>query len=107
MHKIVVSFSALLLAATALGVSLAPAEAASPAGAAQVTLAAYQQGPRFEQHGSYAYYNGHEGYRTRHAGYREYNGYWFPPAAFGAAVGAAILGGIIGNSQSHSHPHAH
>lgn len=36
------------------------------------------------------YYNGHRGYRERRAGYRYYNGYWFPLAAFAAG---AIIGG--------------
>ena len=48
--------------------------------------------PRFERHGNYAYYNGHRGDRHRHPGWRYYNGYWFPPAAFLAAIiGGAIL----------------
>lgn len=38
------------------------------------------------------YYNGHRGYRERRPGYRYYNGYWFPLAAFatGAIVGGAV-----------------
>lgn len=38
------------------------------------------------------YYNGHRGYRERRPGYRYYNGYWFPLAAF--ATGA-IIGGTL------------
>jgi len=30
----------------------------------------------------YPYYNGHRGYRNYRRGYRRYNGWWFPPAAF-------------------------
>ncbi len=45
---------------------------------------------RFERRGSYAYYNGHRGYRYHRDGYREYNGFWFPLAAF--AAGALIAG---------------
>ncbi len=44
----------------------------------------------FERRGSYAYYNGHRGYRSHRHGYREYNGFWFPLAAF--AAGALIAG---------------
>lgn len=44
---------------------------------------------RFERNG---YYNGHQGFRERRSGYRYYNGYWFPLAAFGAG---AIIGGAI------------
>ena len=38
------------------------------------------------------YYNGHRGYRDRRPGYRHYNGYWFPLAAFTAG---AIIGGAV------------
>lgn len=30
----------------------------------------------------YPYYNGHRGYRNHRRGYRQYYGWWFPPAAF-------------------------
>ncbi len=38
------------------------------------------------------YYRGHRGYRHWRRGYREYNGWWFPLAAFtaGAVIGSAI-----------------
>jgi hypothetical protein len=35
------------------------------------------------------YYNGHRGYRKYRQGYRRYNGWWFPPAAFGFGIGVA------------------
>ncbi|SHM12873.1 BA14K family protein [Roseibium suaedae] len=41
----------------------------------------------YRQNGHH-YYNGHRGYRERRRGYQEYNGWWFPPAAF--ALGAVI-----------------
>jgi hypothetical protein len=50
------------------------------------------RGDRFERRGSYAYYNGHRGYRYHRHGYRRHNGYWFPLAAF--ATGALIAGSI-------------
>lgn len=40
----------------------------------------------------YSYYRGHRGYRYYRPGYREYNGYWYPLAAFTAG---AIIGGAI------------
>ncbi|PWW01587.1 BA14K-like protein [Hoeflea marina] len=51
----------------------------------------------FYRHRNHGYYNGHRGYRDRRAGYRRYNGYWFPPAAF--ALGA-IIGGTINNNSN-------
>jgi hypothetical protein len=47
---------------------------------------------RFERRGNAAYWHGHRGYRYSRPGYREYNGWWFPPAAFalGAIVGGAM-----------------
>jgi hypothetical protein len=47
---------------------------------------------RFERRGSSAFYNNHRGYRERRAGYRQYNGFWFPPAAF---IAGAIIGGAL------------
>lgn len=46
----------------------------------------------FHRRGDAAYYNGHRGYRERRRGYREYNGMWFPLAAFatGAIIGGAV-----------------
>ena len=37
---------------------------------------------RFERRGTRAYLNGSRGYRERRAGWRYYNGYYFPPTAF-------------------------
>jgi hypothetical protein len=44
--------------------------------------------------GDYYYYRGHRGYRHHRPGYRQYNGWWFPPAAF---IAGAIIGGAIAN----------
>ncbi|HEV7434246.1 MAG TPA: BA14K family protein [Pseudorhizobium sp.] len=43
------------------------------------------------------YYNGHRGYRERRPGYRYYNGFWFPLAAF-------ATGAIVGGSASQARP---
>lgn len=47
---------------------------------------------RFERRGNAAYYNGRRGYRDRRDGYRQYNGFWFPPAAF---IAGAIIGSVV------------
>nr|WP_316652182.1 BA14K family protein [uncultured Gellertiella sp.] len=38
------------------------------------------------------YYNGHRGYREFRPGYRRYNGFWFPGAAFATGI---IIGGAL------------
>jgi hypothetical protein len=53
--------------------------------------------PRFERRGKFVYYNRHRGYRDYRRGYRRYNGWWFPPAAF---VGGAIIGGVIASQPT-------
>ena len=101
MKKVITYLATAAVAATTLTAAL-PANAASPFPGAQVQQVAmhHQQKPRFEAHGSYAYFNGHRGDRHRHTGWREYNGYWFPPAAFvGLAIGGAILGGILSHAN--------
>jgi len=47
---------------------------------------------RFDRRDGFVYWRGHRGFRDRRPGYREYNGWWFPPAAFalGAIVGGAM-----------------
>jgi hypothetical protein len=57
--------------------------------------------PRFEQRGGWGYYNGHRGNREYRRGYRNYNGWWFPPAAF---VAGAIIGGAIANQPAAAVP---
>ena len=54
---------------------------------------------RFERRNGSYYYNGHRGYRDRRAGYRHYNGYWFPAGAF---IAGAIIGGVMNNAQPSS-----
>ncbi|WP_373237439.1 BA14K family protein [Cohaesibacter celericrescens] len=55
---------------------------------------------RLVRRNGYYYYNGHRGYSKRRAGYRQYNGYWFPPAAF---LGAIIKGVTKGSRASTPH----
>jgi hypothetical protein len=52
---------------------------------------------RFERRGNNAYYNNHRGYRERRPGYRQHNGFWFPPAAF---IAGAIIGGALNNNNA-------
>lgn len=54
----------------------------------------YRRG--YYRHNNRYYYNGHRGYSYYRPGYRSYNGYWFPLAAF--ATGA-IIGGAIAQPQ--------
>lgn len=57
----------------------------------------------YYRRGGYNYYNGHRGYSYYRRGYREYNGYWFPLAAFttGAIIGGAIAQPPVRYGGSH------
>lgn len=46
----------------------------------------------------YGWYRGHRGYRYQRPGYRYYDGYWFPLAAFGVGT---IIGGAIANDRTY------
>lgn len=59
---------------------------------------------RFERRGSRAYYNGHRGSRHHRPGYRQHNGWWFPPAAF---IAGAIIGGGMASQQPQRLSRAH
>lgn len=50
------------------------------------------------------YYRGHRGYRYKRPGYRYYNGYWYPAAAF---IAGAIVGGAISNNRAERSSSAH
>jgi hypothetical protein len=52
---------------------------------------------RFAGNDDFRYYRGYRGYRYYRPGYRRYNDYWFPLAAF--ATGALITGAIINNQS--------
>lgn len=60
----------------------------------------YRRGPPPEARRD-GYYNGHRGSRERRPGYREYNGYWYPLAAFAAG---AILGGALNGGNNRAQP---
>ncbi len=42
--------------------------------------------------------NGHRGYRHYRRGYREFDGFWFPAAAF---IAGAVIGGAIANNNDY------
>ncbi|TDW36619.1 BA14K-like protein [Rhizobium azibense] len=50
------------------------------------------------------YYGGYRGYRYSRPGYRHYNGYWYPLAAFGAG---ALIGGAIASQPRYVAPPAY
>lgn len=57
---------------------------------------------RFERRGNSVYFNNQRGYHERRPGYRQHNGFWFPPAAF---IAGAIVGGAMNDLQHRSaHP---
>ena len=66
-----------------------PAPPAGISAAGDITNVQYRRDFRRDRYG---WYRGHRGYRDRRPGYRYYNGFWFPLAAFGAG---AIIGGAI------------
>ncbi|MCB5203028.1 BA14K family protein [Neorhizobium sp. T786] len=52
----------------------------------------YYGGSRRTYGTSRGFYSGYQGYRTHRPGYRYYDGYWYPLAAFSAG---ALIGGAI------------
>ncbi|NGN40467.1 BA14K family protein [Mesorhizobium sp. CGMCC 1.15528] len=103
MKKILTTICAAAMALTAIASTMAPA------GAAAMPLPKLQSGSTdvqqvrdgrrgfYRQRGN-TYYNGHRGYRNHRAGWRQHNGYWFPPAAF---IAGAIIGGAIANQPTY------
>jgi len=93
MKRTITVLCGLVLGACALA---SPAEAmptAAPSAPASVNS---QPTPVWYRRGFYVvggayYYNGYRGYWRVRPGYRYYNGYWFPAAAFAAGVAAATV----------------
>jgi hypothetical protein len=58
-------------------------------------------GRDFQRRGNNYYYRGHRGSRERRPGYRQYQGWWFPSAAFiaGAIIGGANRGPGLSNAH--------
>jgi hypothetical protein len=100
MNRILTSACAALLVVSTAGAVVTPALAAPVINGGAQFIETAQHGPVFYQRGGYGYYNGQRGDRHRHPGWRQYNGYWFPPGAFiGAAIGGAIIGGMIAHAH--------
>ena len=55
----------------------------------------------FERRGDRAYYRGYRGQRHARSGWRQHQGWWFPPAAF---MAGAIIGGAIAQPQPAPRP---
>jgi outer membrane biogenesis lipoprotein LolB len=94
----------LITALCAATLSFGTVAASMPAQAAPMYQSHQQQQQqhwKFHKKGNYAYLNGHRGDRHRHAGWRYYNGYYFPPAAF--VIGGLIFGGILGAIIANQH----
>ena len=62
-----------------------------------------QADARFYRRGDDNYYNGYRGYRDHRRGYREYNGFWFPAAAF---IAGALITGAINDAPRSGNSHA-
>ncbi len=60
-----------------------------------------QQVRRLERRGARIFLNGHRGYREPRRGYREFNGFWFPAAAF---LGGLIIGGALDDGPRYVRP---
>lgn len=97
MKKMMMAFGAAATAAAVMATSVAPASAAPMAYHTHVNVmsAAYMHHHnnnkhhhnKFERRGNLYFFNGYRGYTERHPGYRFYNGFWFPPLAFGFYFG--------------------
>jgi hypothetical protein len=81
------------VSAAALAVSLTMG-ATAPASAQSIYFGFGTPGyTHYEPYGDYVYYNHYRGTRQRVPGYRYYQGYWFPPAAFfGLFLGPTVRG---------------
>ena len=104
MNKFVAAFAAI-----AIGMSTIPFVTSNASAQQQGThsdgIPGMYQSPQeryFHRNGNRAYYQGQRGYRYQRQGYQNYNGFWFPAAAF---LGAAVIGGIIQNGSNHSGSH--
>ncbi len=96
MRKVISAVCAAVFSVTGV-LSVAPASAApvrAPVNLEQssdIQQVQHRRGGYYHNHGR-PYYNGHRGYRYHRPGWRSYDGWWFPPAAFitGAIVGGAL-----------------
>ena len=80
MKKTFATLIAAALAATTF--STATLTTTAPASAQSLTIQFGAGMPSFQIRNGYHYYRGHRGFPYPRPGYRLYNGYYFPPAAF-------------------------
>jgi hypothetical protein len=108
MKRLLPALCAAALALTATGATLAPAYAQSSFGFQFNSGTSNAPHRGFERRGNDGYYNGQRGYRSQRPGYRQYNGFWFPPAAFafGAIIGG-VIGSAIANGENDALPSRH
>jgi len=108
----VVTASVLMAGATALPASAASSWSSNGAQAVQVQYRGHNgRNHGRDRHGrndfrmrsGHPYYHGHRGYDHYRHGYRRYNGYWFPPAAFiaGAIIGGAVASPPVSSGSAH------
>jgi hypothetical protein len=117
MNKIIAGACAAVMAVTSFGAATEPASAASlqiTSGAEFINVqdrwdrdrrggwdrGGWDARDRFERRRDGVFFNGHRGSRERHRGYREYNGFYFPPEAFIGAIFGGIISGAIANQNN-------
>jgi hypothetical protein len=61
----------------------------------------YRPAPAYRPAYRPGWYGGYQGYSYYRPGYRQYNGYWYPLAAFGAG---AVIGGAIASQPRYAAP---
>lgn len=122
MKRLITAILSTTLAAAVTVGSIIPLEAApvfapqsAPAAQDNVQDVQFRKWPRdrrygrqvrrdFYRNGDYYYYRGHRGYRRYREGYREYNGWWFPAAAF---VAGALITGALNDQPRYGGGNAH
>jgi BA14K-like protein len=108
MKQAMTLFTSMTLAAAILAGAAAPAVAgpipipmAKPAMSDVIQV---DRRDRFERQGNSVFLNGNRGFRHRQRGFREYNGFWFPEAAF---LGAIIIGQALDGPRMGRRTSAH
>lgn len=106
MRNPIASFGSAALALIMLATSFPAAEAAAVRPQitvetkSDVTDVRNRHGDAYNWYRGRPYYHGHRGYRDRRPGYRRYNGYWYPGAAFATGI---IIGGAIASQPRASY----
>lgn len=92
-----------VLSAAVVLTSFVPSQAIQMPAAPQVNQQEQASNVQEVQYRPYrrGWHGGYRGYRYNRPGYRHYNGYWYPLAAFGAG---AIIGGAIAAPRYYEQP---